>query len=53
MITKYTNCEVIEVKSADERLEGNSKLSSFDHIPKDTYRTNDGYLYVKVRAISS
>jgi hypothetical protein len=53
MITKYTNCEIIEVKSADERLDGNSKLSSFDHIPKDTYRTNDGYLYVKVRAISS
>ena len=53
MITKYTNCEVIEVKSADERLEGNSKLSSFEHIPTDTYRTNDGYLYVKVRAISS
>lgn len=53
MITKYTNCEIIEVKSADEKIEGNSKLASFDHIPQDTYRTNDGYLYVKVRAISS
>ena len=53
MITKYTNCEVIEVKNADEKLEGNAKLSSFDHIPKDTYRTKDGYIYVKVRAISS
>ena len=53
MLTKYTNCEVIEVKSADEKIEGNAKLSSFDHIPKDTYRTNDGYIYVKVRAISS
>jgi hypothetical protein len=53
MLTKYTNCEVIEVKSADEKLEGNAKLSSFDHIPKDTYRTHDGYIYVKVRAISS
>jgi len=53
MITKYTNCEVIEVKSADEKIEGNAKFSSFDHIPKDTYRTNDGYVYVKVRAISS
>lgn len=53
MLTKYTNCEVIEVKSADEKIEGNAKLSSFDHIPKDTYRRGDGYLYVKVRAISS
>jgi len=53
MITKYTNCEVIEVKSADEKLEGNAKLSSFDHIPNDVYRTKDGYIYVKVRAISS
>jgi len=53
MLTKYTNCEVIEVKSADEKIEGNAKLSSFDHIPKDTYRTKDGYIYVKVRAISS
>jgi len=53
MITKYTNCEVIEVKSADEKIEGNAKFSSFDHIPTDTYRTDDGYVYVKVRAISS
>lgn len=53
MITKYTKCEVIEVKNADERIEGNAKLSSFDHIPADTYRTDDGYVYVKVRAISS
>ena len=53
MITKYTNCEVIEVKSADERIEGNVKFSSFDHIPNDTYRTDDGYVYIKVRAISS
>lgn len=53
MITKYTNCEVIEVKSADEQIEGNVKFSSFDHIPNDTYRTDDGYVYVKVRAISS
>jgi hypothetical protein len=53
MLTKYTNCEVIEVKSADEKIEGNAKFSSFDHIPKDTYRTKDGYIYVKVRAISS
>ena len=53
MLTKYTNCEIIEVKSADEKIEGNAKFSSFDHIPQDTYRTNDGYIYVKVRAISS
>lgn len=53
MITKYTKCEVIEVKNADEKIEGNAKLSSFDHIPADTYRTDDGYVYVKVRAISS
>lgn len=53
MITKYTKCEVIEVKSVDEKIEGNTKLSSFDHIPKETYRTDDGYVYVKVRAISS
>jgi len=53
MLTKYTNCEVIEVKSADEKIEGGAKLSSFDHIPKNTYRTGDGYIYVKVRAISS
>jgi flagellar motor protein MotB len=53
MLTKYTNCEVIEVKSADEKIEGNAKLSSFEHIPQDTYRTGDGYIYVKVRAISS
>jgi hypothetical protein len=53
MITKYTKCEVIEVKSADEKIEGGSKLSSFNHIPNDTYRTDDGYVYVKVRAISS
>lgn len=53
MLTKYTNCEIIEVKSADEKIEGNAKMSSFDHIPRDTYRTNDGYIYVKVRAISS
>lgn len=56
MLTKYADLEVIEVRQSDRRLAGTKpgqKFSSFDHLPEDTYRTDDGYMYIKVRAISS
>jgi hypothetical protein len=56
MLTKYADLEVIEVKQSNQRLAGSKpgqKFSSFDHLPEDTYRTDDGYMYIKVRAISS
>lgn len=52
MITKYAELEVLESKSSPRKVAGIS-LSSFDHLPAETYRTDDGYMYVKVRAISS
>ena len=51
MFTKYADCEVVsfEVSSPAEIR----KTSSFEHIPEDRFKTKDGYIYVKVRAISS
>jgi hypothetical protein len=53
MITKYADLEVLEVKRTDKKLEGAQRIASFDHLPAETYRTDDDYMYVKVRAISS
>lgn len=49
-ILKYADAAIVDV--VVDKPEG-SRLSSFDHLPADTFRTNDGYLYAKVRAISS
>jgi hypothetical protein len=51
MLTKYADCEVVsfEVSSPAEIR----KTSSFEHIPEDRFKTKDGFIYVKVRAISS
>jgi hypothetical protein len=52
MITKYATLEasVLEVRSAPEKLESPSlgRYSSYND-----YRTDDGYIYTRVRAISS
>lgn len=49
--TKYADAEIVEITP----LEAGDlkKVASFEHLPEDTFRTNDGYMYVKVRAISS
>lgn len=51
MLTKYADAEIVEITP----LEAGDlkKVASFEHLPEDTFRTNDGYMYVKVRAISS
>lgn len=51
MFTKYADAEIVEfVPLTTEEIK---KTASFEHIPEDSFRTNDGYMYVKVRAISS
>lgn len=47
---KFASLEVLEVKSAPKRVR-TASLSKFADF--DEYRTDDGYLYVRVRAISS
>lgn len=56
MFTKHATGDILAVKKFNTRLTSTThggKLSSFDHLPSDTYRTSDGYVYLKVRAISS
>ena len=48
--TKFASAEVLEVKGSNSRLK-EASLSKFSDY--DDYRTDDGYLYVRVRAISS
>lgn len=50
MFQKYAKLEVLEVKSAPSK-ERSASLSKFAEY--DDYRTEDGYVYVRVRAISS
>lgn len=50
MLLKYAKAEVLEYKSASERRP-DASLSAFASF--DDYRTDDGFLYVRVRAISS
>ena len=52
-ITKYASfdsAEVLDVKGSRQKLEGASLSKVADY---DDYRTDDGYLYVRIRAISS
>lgn len=52
-ITKYASFEVseiLDVKGSRQKLEGASLSKVADY---DDYRTDDGYLYVRIRAISS
>lgn len=52
-ITKYASfevSEVLDVKGSRQKLEGASLSKVADY---DDYRTDDGYLYVRIRAISS
>ena len=51
MLTKYADCEIISFKEVSPKEI--RKTASFEHISEDRFRTEDGYLYVKVRAISS
>lgn len=53
MLTKYATGEVIEVKSSLEPISGENRFASFEHLPPETYKTDEGYIYLKVRAISS
>lgn len=48
--TKFASLEVLEVRSAPTRVR-TASLSKFADF--DEYRTDDGYMYVRVRAISS
>jgi hypothetical protein len=50
MLLKYAKAEVLEYKSAAERRP-DASLSAFASF--DDYKTDNGYLYVRVRAISS
>lgn len=50
MFTKFAKLEVLDVKSAPSRVRSAS-LSKFADF--NEYRTDDGYVYVRVRAISS
>ena len=51
MLTKYADCEIVDFQlTSPSEIR---KTASFEHIPEDRFRTKDGYLYVKVRAISS
>src|SRR5438270_323485 len=52
-ITKYASfevSEVLDVKGSRRKLDSASLSKVADY---DDYRTNDGYLYVRIRAISS
>lgn len=53
MMTKYASLEVgqiLDIKGSRQRIQGPSlsKIADFDN-----YRTEDGYLYARIRAISS
>ena len=50
MFTKFAKTQVLEVKSSAERLAAASLTKFADF---NDYRTDDGYVYVRVRAISS
>lgn len=49
-LTKYAKAEIVGVKSSGARIK-HATLDKFASY--DDYRTDDGYLYVRVRAISS
>lgn len=51
MLTKYADAEIVDFQITDPQ--SLRKTASFEHIPEDRFRTKDGYIYVKVRAISS
>jgi hypothetical protein len=51
MFQKFATAEITGVKSAPERLGRSASLSKFADY--DDFRTDDGYIYVRVRAISS
>lgn len=53
MLTKYCSADVIEVRRGNKEGDPKHRLSSFEHLPKETFQEGDDYLYVKVRAISS
>ena len=49
MITKYAKADIIDIKgSPNKRTASLSNISSYDD-----YRTNDGFMYVRIRAQSS
>lgn len=50
MLKKYARAEILEVKGSKERI----KTAGLDHMSDySDYRTDDGFLYTRVRAISS
>ena len=51
MFQKFAKAEITGVKGAPERLGRSASLSKFADY--DDFRTDDGYIYVRVRAISS
>lgn len=55
MFTKFAKAEILDVRSSSHRVAG-AKLNKFSSIGEDNehdYRLQDGYIYTKVRAISS
>lgn len=54
MFTKFAKAEILGVRTSSSRVKGAS-LQRFAKIGKETtdYRLQDGYIYTKVRAISS
>jgi hypothetical protein len=55
MFTKFAKAEILDVRSSSHRVSG-AKLNKFASIGEDNepdYRLQDGYIYTKVRAISS
>jgi hypothetical protein len=53
MITKYAKAEILDVRTSKSRHK-NASLEKFASIGEDTdFRLEDGYIYTKVRAISS
>lgn len=55
MFTKFAKAEILDVRTSDSRVK-NAKLNKFSSIgeePEHKYRIQDGYIYTKVRAISS
>lgn len=52
-MVKYAKADVLSVRSSKQRV-ANASLASFEkNSDYSDYRTEDGYLYVRVRAISS
>src|SRR3954447_5414012 len=51
MLEKYARAEVLDVRSSPTQLGRTASLSKFSEY--NDYRTDDDYLYVRVRAISS